>query len=471
MPVEETEESFRVRVRMPGEFQDGSFRTIDIDEDRGIKAVIGRLRDDPDHPTAAQSFIFSKEHDWTAATAEKWVRDHGETPKNLLLYLVGHNGTALVKSLLDGGFGKAPVELDKGTIGQIMDVEVKAKSYVEFPFSLSDVYKDADGKVVIEGYASTESIDRDNEVIDVASMDLSEYQKNPILLFMHDLNKPVGKVVEIEKRMEDGETKLWVKAIVDNATVLATETGRLIKGGVLRAFSVFIKGAKRVKDGSHHVLKGGKLIEISVVSVPANPTALFSIAKSAAPFMGQIDPVVAHDLVKIGLAQSDEEAVFIKAMEMAVKDNAPNTEANRMPEGTDGTATPPGGGQEKPKQEAPAALPEEFLTEWNAVKAKVEDLEKRVAELEGAGGEAEASADDANKEAPAPQSQPAQKLVPQEGKKKSVVAGGQRASQRVDVRKMSKEEYSAKKSAMLDLAAKRHREQYPGLYEERSRGE
>ena len=111
------------------------------------------------------------------------------------------------------------------------------------------------------------------------------------------------------------------------------------------------------------------------------------------------------------------------------------------------------------------------MTEWNAVKAKVEDLEKRVAELEGAGGEAEASADDANKEAPAPQSQPAQKLVPQEGKKKSVVAGGQRASQRVDVRKMSKEEYSAKKSAMLDLAAKRHREQYPGLYEERSRGE
>jgi hypothetical protein len=38
--VDETETSWRVRQRSPGEFQEGSFRTIEITD--GVKAVIGR---------------------------------------------------------------------------------------------------------------------------------------------------------------------------------------------------------------------------------------------------------------------------------------------------------------------------------------------------------------------------------------------------------------------------------------------
>ncbi len=41
--VDETEKSFRLRQRDPGEFQDGSFRTIDITD--GVKGVIGRLKE------------------------------------------------------------------------------------------------------------------------------------------------------------------------------------------------------------------------------------------------------------------------------------------------------------------------------------------------------------------------------------------------------------------------------------------
>jgi hypothetical protein len=42
--VDETETSFRIRQRDPGDFKEGSFRTIEIT--RGVKAVIGRLKEE-----------------------------------------------------------------------------------------------------------------------------------------------------------------------------------------------------------------------------------------------------------------------------------------------------------------------------------------------------------------------------------------------------------------------------------------
>lgn len=40
--IDETDDSFRVRQRAPGDFKDGSFRTIRITD--GVQAVIGRLK-------------------------------------------------------------------------------------------------------------------------------------------------------------------------------------------------------------------------------------------------------------------------------------------------------------------------------------------------------------------------------------------------------------------------------------------
>jgi len=47
--VDETEESWRLRQRDPGDFQEGSFRTITLTE--GVKAVIGRLKERRAAPT------------------------------------------------------------------------------------------------------------------------------------------------------------------------------------------------------------------------------------------------------------------------------------------------------------------------------------------------------------------------------------------------------------------------------------
>lgn len=75
MPVDVGDENIRIRVKDPGLFVDSSFRTITISDDQGIKAVIGKLKSDPEGGTTVQSYIFNKEK-WTAAEAEKWVKDH-----------------------------------------------------------------------------------------------------------------------------------------------------------------------------------------------------------------------------------------------------------------------------------------------------------------------------------------------------------------------------------------------------------
>lgn len=75
MPVDVGDENVRVRVKDPDSFVQDSFRTITISEELGIKAVIGKLKSDPEGSTTVQSYIFDKSK-WNPAEAEKWVKEH-----------------------------------------------------------------------------------------------------------------------------------------------------------------------------------------------------------------------------------------------------------------------------------------------------------------------------------------------------------------------------------------------------------
>lgn len=130
--------------------------------------------------------------------------------------------------------------------------------------------------IFIEGYASTNDIDRAGDVVppQVWQAGLQNYLKNPIILAYHDHDDPVGRMVE--HRVD--ERGLWIKARIS----AAAEVFNLIKDGVLTAFSVGF----RVKDAEYNsasevfYVKELELIEISVVSVPANQNTLFSLSKA-----------------------------------------------------------------------------------------------------------------------------------------------------------------------------------------------
>ena len=70
---EETENFVHIPVRDASDFVQDSFRTIDIDADKGIKAVIGKLSSDPEGSTHIQKFLFDKSKDWTMEKAQAWV--------------------------------------------------------------------------------------------------------------------------------------------------------------------------------------------------------------------------------------------------------------------------------------------------------------------------------------------------------------------------------------------------------------
>jgi hypothetical protein len=73
---EETASFVHIPVRDAGDFMQDSFRTIDIDADKGIKAVIGKLSSDPEGSTHIQKFLFDKSKDWTMEKAQAWVDQH-----------------------------------------------------------------------------------------------------------------------------------------------------------------------------------------------------------------------------------------------------------------------------------------------------------------------------------------------------------------------------------------------------------
>jgi len=138
---------------------------------------------------------------------------------------------------------------------------------------------DDDSPLIIEGRASTKDMDRMRDVIDPKAWEngeaLKAYKNNPIILAFHRHDKPIGKATEV-KPTKDG---LSIRAMISKS---ATEVYSLIQEGILKAFSVGFIAKDMDYDVDNDVfnIKDVELVEISVVSVPANPYTTFSVSKS-----------------------------------------------------------------------------------------------------------------------------------------------------------------------------------------------
>ena len=136
-----------------------------------------------------------------------------------------------------------------------------------------------DGSVMIRGMASTNHSDRAGDVIAAEAWTkggLDNFQNNPVILFNHDYDKPIGRATGV-KVTEDG---LELEAKISKSAPAAV--CELVKDGVLGAFSVGfkVKDADYIKETDGLMIKDAELFEVSVVSVPCNQAATFSLAKS-----------------------------------------------------------------------------------------------------------------------------------------------------------------------------------------------
>lgn len=134
---------------------------------------------------------------------------------------------------------------------------------------------------------SDSGVDRDGDRLNAHGWDTSDFDDNPIVLFQHDANSPIGRASNLRV---DGDRLLGDIEFAD--TELAQTVYELVASGFLKAVSVgFIPVKYEFSQDKER--KGGidylsqKLLEVSVVSLPANPRALIE-----AQFRGiEVEPV------------------------------------------------------------------------------------------------------------------------------------------------------------------------------------
>lgn len=158
--------------------------------------------------------------------------------------------------------------------------------------------EDTQGAVIIEGFASTPDIDRYRDIVEPMAFQnaLELYMKNPVLLYQHNGDMPVGNIIS---------AIITDKGLRIRAEIKDEDTKEKVLDGRMRALSIGyipLNSELRHEDGTPfniekddpwdsdliRVIKELDLVEISIVTTPANGNALFTIAKSVKQFFNKL---------------------------------------------------------------------------------------------------------------------------------------------------------------------------------------
>lgn len=144
---------------------------------------------------------------------------------------------------------------------------------------------------------STEAVDRDGDVVVAQGMNSKDYERNPVLLWVHeDRSPPVGHCTKIRRQPNSIEMDFVLSPRPANfvGEWLPDTLGGLIASKSLRGVSIRFRalpgGARRATAGDiakygeacEQVYSKWELLEVSLVSIPANQEALiYAVEKKA----------------------------------------------------------------------------------------------------------------------------------------------------------------------------------------------
>jgi len=185
---------------------------------------------------------------------------------------------------------------------------------------------------MIRGFASTADFDRAGDSISAEAWQkggLSNFEKNPIILFNHDYDKPIGRATGLKA----GPDGLELECKISKSA--PANVAELVKDGVLGAFSVGfrVKDADYIKETDGLMIKDAELFEVSVVSVPCNQSATFSLAKSfdstaeyeefKKTFTNRVDlagqSLAKDEVITSGIASDTPQSAEIKSADQEIK--------------------------------------------------------------------------------------------------------------------------------------------------------
>ncbi len=173
-------------------------------------------------------------------------------------------------------------------------------------FSLGSVLSDSTlGPRQIRVVASDATPDRVKDVMVAGGCRVESYRKNPIVLADHDRTSPIG-TAEIE--IKGGRVEALVTFAPEGISTKADEYCGLAKAGVLNAVSVGFApiNAEQIKGGGTRFTEWD-LMELSLVAVPANPSAVV-IGRAASDAPGGWKCSASRTLPLVDCPEWDPEA-------------------------------------------------------------------------------------------------------------------------------------------------------------------
>ena len=144
--------------------------------------------------------------------------------------------------------------------------------------------KEVSDEGAFEGYASTMSVDRGNDIVAMGAFEksLAEHKANgtkPKMLFQHDPDRVIG----VWDEMRQDDKGLFVKGRIIKGTSLGSDVHALMRAGALDSMSI----GYRTVDAEHEKtdgamvrrIKEAELWEVSVVTFPMQPEARVTSVK------------------------------------------------------------------------------------------------------------------------------------------------------------------------------------------------
>lgn len=171
-----------------------------------------------------------------------------------------------------------------------------------------------------EGYASTfGNIDDYDDTVEAGAFAKSIAEKTPVLLWYHKADQVIGTIIE----MKEDEIGLFVKGrLLVGAVQKATEAYELLKAKAIKSLSIgyhanvyeFRKSPQAHYGDEIRVLKEVELIEISLVTFPADKYAKITSVKSYA----QMDAREIEDTLRdAGLSRREAKALISRCKELS----------------------------------------------------------------------------------------------------------------------------------------------------------
>lgn len=130
-------------------------------------------------------------------------------------------------------------------------------------------------KVAVSGYASVfDIVDAHGDVVLNGAFSKSvqhhSIHKHVKFLWQHDISKPIGIITH----MEEDDYGLFIEAEINLLSTYGREAAELIKQGAVNSFSIGFELVSFSKNRHVREISEINLVEISIVTIPANSSAL-----------------------------------------------------------------------------------------------------------------------------------------------------------------------------------------------------